>query len=188
MTSLWRHLWTNYDTLDFKILTQCVKMLGERVLQVWRWYLHRFRIYRKKTRGAAWNSPPSGARVNGRNPENIVFFRSQEGGGPLAPLGCAPAVNCGFGGGVMTVTYAKSSADSENLTLKIRSERGKFVHHWVSFPTQIELGTLLCNTCIVNVSWTWHYSILSSRHELAPKTAMLFQNVECASWVWPDII
>ena len=64
MTSLWRHLWPNYDTLDFKILTQCVKMLGERVLQVWRWYLQRFRRYRKKTRGGgARNSPPSGARV-----------------------------------------------------------------------------------------------------------------------------
>ena len=64
MTSLWRHLWLNYDTLDFKISTQCVKMLGERVLQVWRWYLHRFRRYRKKTRGGARNSPPpSGARV-----------------------------------------------------------------------------------------------------------------------------
>ena len=64
MTSLWRHLWPNYDTLDFKILTQRVKMLGERVLQVWRWYLHRFRRYRKKTRGGgARNSPPSGARV-----------------------------------------------------------------------------------------------------------------------------
>ena len=65
MTSLWRHLWLNYDTLDFKILTQCVKMLGERVLQVWRWYLQRFRRYRKKTRGGARNSPPSGVRVNG---------------------------------------------------------------------------------------------------------------------------
>ena len=65
MTSLWRHLWPNYDTLDFKILTQCVKMLGERILKVWRRYLHRFRRYRKKTRGGgARNSPPpSGARV-----------------------------------------------------------------------------------------------------------------------------
>ena len=58
MTSLWRHLWPNYDTLDFKILTQCVKMLGERVLQVWRWYLHRFRRYRKKTRGGLEIAPP----------------------------------------------------------------------------------------------------------------------------------
>ena len=66
MTPLWRHLWPNYDILDFKILTQCVKMLGERVLQVWRWYLHRFRRYRKKMRGGARNSPPpSGARVKG---------------------------------------------------------------------------------------------------------------------------
>ena len=58
MTSLWRHLWPNYNTLDFKILTQCVKLLGERVLQVWWWYLHWFRRYRKKTRGGARNSPP----------------------------------------------------------------------------------------------------------------------------------
>ena len=58
MTSLWRHLWPNYDILDFKILTQCVKMLGERVLQVWRWYLQRFRRYRKKTRGGGLEIAP----------------------------------------------------------------------------------------------------------------------------------
>ena len=54
----------NYDTLDLKILTQCVKLLGERVLQVWWWYLHWFRRYRKKTRGggAGNTPPPSGAR------------------------------------------------------------------------------------------------------------------------------
>ena len=57
MTSLWRHLWPNDDTLDFEIL-QCVKMLGERVLQVWRWHLHRFRRYRKKTRGGLEIAPP----------------------------------------------------------------------------------------------------------------------------------
>ena len=40
-------------------------MLGERVLQVWRWYLRRFRRYRKKTRGGGLEiAPPSGARVN----------------------------------------------------------------------------------------------------------------------------
>ena len=33
-------------------------MLGERVLQVWRWYLHRFRRYRKKTRGGLEIAPP----------------------------------------------------------------------------------------------------------------------------------
>ena len=39
-------------------------MLGERVLQVWRWYLQRFRRYRKKTRGGLEIAPPpSGARV-----------------------------------------------------------------------------------------------------------------------------
>ena len=31
-----RHIRRFTGTLDFKILTQCVKMLGERVLQVWR--------------------------------------------------------------------------------------------------------------------------------------------------------
>ena len=62
MTSLWRHLWPNYNTLDFQILTQCVKLLGERVLQVWWWYLHWFRRYRKKTRGGARNSPPQWGR------------------------------------------------------------------------------------------------------------------------------
>ena len=63
MTSLSRHLWPKYNTLDFKILTQCVKLLGERVLQVWWWYLHWFRRYRKKTRGGLEIAPPSGARV-----------------------------------------------------------------------------------------------------------------------------
>ena len=68
MTSLWRDLWPNYNTLDFKILTQCVKLLGERVLQVWWWYLHWFRRYRKKTRGGGLEiAPPSGARVNTRD-------------------------------------------------------------------------------------------------------------------------
>ena len=33
-------------------------MLGERVLQVWRWYLQRFRRYRKKTRGGLEIAPP----------------------------------------------------------------------------------------------------------------------------------
>ena len=50
-----------------KILTQCVKVLGETVMQVWWWYLHWFRRYRKKTRGGseiASPPPSSGARVN----------------------------------------------------------------------------------------------------------------------------
>ena len=38
-------------------------MLGDMVLQVWWWYLHWFRRYRKKTRGARNSPPPSGARV-----------------------------------------------------------------------------------------------------------------------------
>ena len=51
--------------MDFKTLTQCVKLLGERVLQVGWWYLHWFRRYRKKTRGGLEIAPPpSGALVN----------------------------------------------------------------------------------------------------------------------------
>ena len=38
-------------------------MLRERVLQVWRWYLQRFRRYSKKTRGGLEIAPPRGARV-----------------------------------------------------------------------------------------------------------------------------
>ena len=75
MTSLWRHLWPNYDTLDFKILTQCVEMLGERVLQVWWWYLHWFRRYRKKTRGGLEIAPPVGRGLT----------RAWPGGGRLTP-------------------------------------------------------------------------------------------------------
>ena len=36
-------------------------------------------------------------------------------------------MNYGFGGSVMTVTNAKSSAESEKFTLKIRSEIGKLL-------------------------------------------------------------
>ena len=41
-------------------------MLGERVLQVWWWYLHWFRRYRKENQrgGLEIAPPPSGARVN----------------------------------------------------------------------------------------------------------------------------
>ena len=35
-------------------------MLEKRVLQVWRWYLQRFRRYRKKTRGGLEIAPPVG--------------------------------------------------------------------------------------------------------------------------------
>ena len=45
MTSLWRHFWPTYDTLDFKILIQCVKFL-RLLLQIEHehvscWILHR---------------------------------------------------------------------------------------------------------------------------------------------------
>ena len=54
-------------------------MLGERVLQVWRRYLHRFRRYRKKTRGGLEIAPPpSGARVNIQRLVNLSFRRPFE--------------------------------------------------------------------------------------------------------------
>ena len=50
--SLWRYLWPTYHTLEFqKIYIMCEMHARERVLKVWRWYLHLFRRYRKKTRG-----------------------------------------------------------------------------------------------------------------------------------------
>ena len=64
MTSLRRHLWPNYDTLDFKILTQCVKMLGERVLQACGDTCSGIEdIARKGEGGLEIEPPPSGARV-----------------------------------------------------------------------------------------------------------------------------
>ena len=56
LTSFVAELW--YSGL--KILTQCVKLLEERVLQVWCWYLLLFRRYRKKTRGALEIASPVG--------------------------------------------------------------------------------------------------------------------------------
>ena len=76
MTSLWRHLWPDYDTLDFKILTQCVKMLGERVLQVWCWYLHWFRRYRKKTRGGLEIAPPVGRGLSTYWQKKLSLFQT----------------------------------------------------------------------------------------------------------------
>ena len=48
-------------------------MLGERVLQVWRWYLHGFRRYRKKTRGGLEIAPPPVGR--GLNQLQFAFTR-----------------------------------------------------------------------------------------------------------------
>ena len=44
------------------------------------------------------------------------------------------SVNYGFGGGVMTVTNAKSSAESEKFTLKIRAESGILFTIGCHFP------------------------------------------------------
>ena len=77
MTSVWRHLWPKCDTLDFKILTQFIKWLGERVLQVWWLYLHWFRRYRKKTRGAR-NCPPVGRGLIGPSSETALSKKHRE--------------------------------------------------------------------------------------------------------------
>ena len=52
-------------------------------------------------------------------------------------------VNYGFGGSVMTVTNAKSSAESSKFTLKIRSESGKLFIIGCHFPPKsTNFGTL----------------------------------------------
>ena len=43
-------------------------------------------------------------------------------------------VNYGFGGGVMTVTAAKSSAESAKFTLKLKSVSGKLFTIGCHFP------------------------------------------------------
>ena len=48
------------------------------------------------------------------------------------------SVNYGFGGSVMTVTNANSSSESEKFTLQNQKREWKIVHHWLSFPTQID--------------------------------------------------
>ena len=53
------------------------------------------------------------------------------------------SVNYGFVGGVITVTNAKSSAESEKFTLKIRSESGKLFTIGCHFPPKsTNFGTL----------------------------------------------
>ena len=53
------------------------------------------------------------------------------------------SVNYGFGGSVMTVTNAKSSAESEKFTFKIRSESGKLFIIGCHFPPKsTNFGTL----------------------------------------------
>ena len=55
------------------------------------------------------------------------------------------SVNYGFGGGVMTVTNAKSSAESEKFTLKLRNESGKLFTIECHFPPKsTNFGTLHC--------------------------------------------
>ena len=53
------------------------------------------------------------------------------------------SVSYGFGGGVITVTNAKSSAESEKFTLKIRSESGKLFTNGCHLPPKsTNFGTL----------------------------------------------
>ena len=54
------------------------------------------------------------------------------------------SVSCGFVGGVITVTNAKSSSESEKFTLKIRSESGKLFTIGCHFPPKsTNFGTLV---------------------------------------------
>ena len=52
-------------------------------------------------------------------------FRGKCGMNQIYVENCVTSVNHGFGGGVMTVTNAKSSAaENEKFTMKIRAESG----------------------------------------------------------------
>ena len=53
------------------------------------------------------------------------------------------SANYGFSGSVMTVTNAKSSAESEKLNLKIRSESEKLLTIGCHFAPKSTNGTLL---------------------------------------------
>ena len=68
------------------------------------------------------------------------------------------SVNYAFGGGVITVTNAKSSAESEKFTLKIRSESGKLFTNGCHFPPKsTNFGTLLSslyrNIAFIDKRW-----------------------------------
>ena len=61
------------------------------------------------------------------------------------------SVSYGFDGGVMTVTNAKSSAESEKYILKIRSESGKLFTIGCHFPSKsTNFGTLRIYVGILN--------------------------------------
>ena len=74
------------------------------------------------------------------------------------------SVNYGVGGIVTTVTNAKSSTESEKLTLKIESENGILFTIGCHFPPKsINFGTLLiCDFCniLVNMNLPCHIVII----------------------------
>ena len=151
MTSLWRHLWPNYYTLDFKILTQCVKMLGERVLQVWRWYLHRFRRYRKKTRGGGLEiAPPSGARVNTRplvisfkmNALSVNFNRNRQFLLPFEKLYNIYCLGCKQ---ISAVFLVGSAADHEfRRRLSAEGAKPESNNRWKSYLGHVGMWVAEC--------------------------------------------
>ena len=49
--SLWRHLWPAYQSWQIFLLSGCAKFMAWRLLEIWRWSLCNFGIYRGKTRG-----------------------------------------------------------------------------------------------------------------------------------------
>ena len=90
MTSLWRHSRLTYYDLGPNFLTQGVELLAGEVWQVSKRNSQYFRSYLRKTTGGPFG-PPSGARVNGRNTENLVFLGAK--GRARPPPGPSPWVH-----------------------------------------------------------------------------------------------
>ena len=65
------------------------------------------------------------------------------------------SVSYGFVGGVITVTNAKSSAESEKFTLKIRSDNGKLFTIGCHFPPKINQ---FWDTAVTDVQQQQNYS------------------------------
>ena len=66
-----------------------------------------------------------------------------------------------FGGGIITVTNAKSSDESEKFTLKIRSESGKLFTNGCHFaPKSTNFGTLHPVYLVIHKMGTLFYIIV----------------------------
>ena len=75
------------------------------------------------------------------------------------------SVSYGFVGGVITVTNAKSSAESEKLTLKISSESGKLFTIGCHFPLKsTNFGTLWLRNIMVSFVFAYNPQKLQKSH------------------------